>query len=138
MSDYRTGTNNNLFGGQFGGSWQHRWGVLRLGVVGKAGVYGNNASQRTFLGDFGNTFVFRDSKTKGTNAAFVGELGVNETIDITRNFFVRIGYNVLIITDIARAPDQLDFTDTPTSGTTLHHNGNMFLYGANVGAGCRF
>jgi len=65
-----------------------------------------------FLGISATPF-FSDSKTKGSNVAFVGELGVNETIDITRNFFVRCRLQPDLHLQRARAPDQLDFTDTP-------------------------
>jgi len=74
-----------LFGAQVGGSWQRRWGLLRLGLVGKAGIYGNEASQRTFLGDFGNTFVFATQRPKDRTLP-CGATGVNETIDITKTF----------------------------------------------------
>jgi hypothetical protein len=136
-SDYNVRTNNNLYGGQIGGRWRCQIGVLGLDFVGKAGVFGNDASQRTFVGDFNNSFTFRDSHTGRCQAAFIGELGLNATVRLTQHIFVRAGYNILWLEGIARAADQLDFTDTPTSGTALHA-GSALVHGANVGMEVRW
>ena len=43
------------------------------------------------------------------------------------------GYNVMWVEGVALAPNQLDFTDTPTSGTELRSTGGVFFHGANAG-----
>jgi putative beta barrel porin BBP7 len=133
QSDYRIGTENNLFGGQLGARAQWRFGFLALETVVKAGLFGNDAKQHTFLSDFNNTFNLRNSRTDGGDAAFVGEIGVNAIVQLTRSMSARAGYNLMWITGVARAPDQLDFADTATSGTALHAQGDVFLHGASVG-----
>jgi len=55
------------------------------------------------------------------------------TIPLTKFWSLRAGYNLMWIENVALAPDQLDFTFTPTSGTMLNDNGGVFLHGANVG-----
>jgi hypothetical protein len=42
------------------------------------------------------------------------------------------------IEGVATAPDQLDFTDTSTSGSHVVSNGGLFLHGANVGLEARW
>jgi hypothetical protein len=41
-------------------------------------------------------------------------------------------------TDLALAPNQLDFTNTATSGTTLNRSGDILLHGFTAGLECRF
>ncbi|MEI8374514.1 MAG: Lpg1974 family pore-forming outer membrane protein [Planctomycetota bacterium] len=137
-SDYNIRATNNLFGAQFGGRWQKDWDRLGLDFVGKAGIFGNSAKQHTFVGDFDNTYVMRDSTTTGANAAFIGELGFNGSYRLTQALCVRAGYNLIWIEGLARAMDQLDFTDTPTSGTTLVIGKGAFLHGGNVGLEARW
>jgi hypothetical protein len=40
---------------------------------------------------------------------------------------------LLWVTDVALAPDQLDFNFNTDSGTDVRSNGNMFLHGATIG-----
>jgi hypothetical protein len=39
---------------------------------------------------------------------------------------------------VALAPDQLDFTNTPTSGTAIASDSTLFLHGVNLGLGTRW
>jgi hypothetical protein len=68
----------------------------------------------------------------------VGELGLSGTYQLTRVLTVRGGYNLMWIAGVALAPDQLDFTDLPSSGTALDRGGGIFLHGANVGLEARW
>ncbi len=76
--------------------------------------------------------------TTGSKLAVVGDLAINGRVRITDSLFLEGGYFLMWITDLARAPDQLDFTDTPTSGTTLVNNSTAFLHGGNVGLEVRW
>ncbi len=51
---------------------------------------------------------------------------------------LRGGYNLLWIEGVALAPDQLDFTDTPTSGTSLDIDSGVFAHGFSAGLEARF
>jgi hypothetical protein len=137
-SNYNIHAKNHLFGGQFGSRWQRQWNRLGLDIVGKAGIYGNDASQHTFVGDFDDAFVLRNSTTNGGRVAFIGEVGINGTYKLTKTLSARAGYNLLWIEGLARAMDQLDFTDTPTSGTSLVFGKGAFLHGASVGIEARW
>lgn len=137
-SDYNIRATNRLYGAQFGGRWQKRWDAIGLDFIGKAGIFGNCAKQQTFVGDFDNTFVLRNSSTSGSRAAFVGELGLNGTCQLTKAFYARVGYTLLWVEGLARAMDQLDFTDTPQSGTALVFGNGAFMHGVSVGLEARW
>ena len=130
---YRINTSNRLFGPQvgliFGIPFQHSL----FEISGKIGVMANSAQQRTFLGNFDNSFIFRDSETHRRRASVLGELGFNFTHQFSRHWFARLGYNLIFVEGLALAPDQLDFSFTDTSGLTLKDSGGLFLHGFNVG-----
>jgi hypothetical protein len=131
-SDYDIHSEAHLFGAQIGGRLQRQYGRFGLDFVGKAGIFGNDAQQHTFLGDSNNTVIVRDSITHRTGAAFVGELGLTGKMQLNPRWCLRGGYSALWLEGVVRAPDQLDFTDTATSGTALHF-GSAFLHGPNIG-----
>jgi hypothetical protein len=131
-SDYRTTANNHLIGGQLGGFFDARLDRFTLTALGKAGVYGAIQSATTFVGDFDNTIVLRNLAPNRGGVAFVGEVGLNASYLLTDWLAVRGGYNMYFLAGIARGTDQLDFTDTPASSTTVV-NGGAILHGFNGG-----
>lgn len=132
-SDYSIAASNSLFGGQLGARFESNGDIAYLRCTTKAGVYGVDSDQRTHLADFDNSFVFHDSSTSGSDVAFIGEVNLDVIIPLTSHCRLRTGYNVMWVEGISLAMDQLDFTDTPTSGTALDQSGGAFFYGANVG-----
>lgn len=137
-SDYNIRTNNDLFGGQIGVRYREQSCGWSWDISGKAGIYGNAAKQSTFLGDFDNTFIFRNLSVAGGRAAFAGELNFNLEYRLNCAWSIRGGYNLLWIEGVALAPDQLDFTDTPASSRFLDRDGGVFYHGANVGLAARW
>jgi hypothetical protein len=137
-SDYRANTANNLFGGQVGTTMNRQWGVFGLEVLGKVGIFGNDAQQRTYMTDLDSTSLLRDAYNRSGQVAFVGEIGINGTIQFTRSLYCRVGYDLIWVEGIARATDQLDFTNTAASGTDLVSDGGAFLHGFNFGVEARW
>ncbi|MDC0936030.1 BBP7 family outer membrane beta-barrel protein [Pirellulales bacterium] len=133
VSDYSIASRNSLYGGQLGLRLKHKGELISLRCTTKAGVYGVDAEQRSFLADFDNTFVLRDTHAAGGDVAFIGEVNLDAVLALTDCVRLIAGYNLMWLEGVALAPDQLDFTDTPTSGTALNHSGGVFFYGANVG-----
>ncbi|MCC7084468.1 MAG: BBP7 family outer membrane beta-barrel protein [Pirellulales bacterium] len=131
-SYYNISTYNNLFGGQLGARVKQACGNWSYDLTGKAGVYGNAIRSSQFIADFDN-FVVRDTHASGGQVAFLGEIGLNGNYKFSECLSLRGGYQVYWIDGLSLAPNQLDFTDTPTSGTTLHKTGNMFMHGAHAG-----
>jgi hypothetical protein len=138
VGDYDIHAKNNLFGAQIGCLLRKQFGKFGFDFVEKAGIYGNAASQSTCLHDFNDTYTLRDSKTNGSHAAFIGELGINGYYQVTKRLNVKAGYNLMWIEGVARSASQLDYTDTPESGTALVFGKGAFVHGANVGLELRW
>ncbi len=136
-SDYNIRTDNNLYGAQIGASLKRQWSHLELEFLGKAGIFGAESRQQTFLGDNDNTTILRNTSVRGGQEAFIGELGFNGTLHLTESLYCRAGYNLIWVDGVARATDQLDFTNTALSSTTLY-SGSAFLHGFNVGLEARW
>jgi len=133
QSDYSVATDNRLYGGQLGARWRTSGRWLNLDFIGKAGIFCNEASQSTFVGDQNNTLVLRNSRTRGSAVSFLGELGLQGSVCLARGVYLHAGYNLFWLQGLARAPEQLDFTDTAESGRALRDNAAAFVHGANAG-----
>jgi hypothetical protein len=132
-SDYSIGSWNHLFGGQIGARLAGRRCRLSWDITGKAGLFGNAGGQRTAIADFDNTFALRNTHASATNVAFVADINVSLSWRLSDVWAVRGGYQVMWVEGVALAPDQLDFTDTPLSSTTVDHSGGACWHGAHVG-----
>jgi hypothetical protein len=131
-SAYKISAYNNLFGGQLGGRVQQACGNWSYDLTGKAGVYGNIIKSSQNVSDF-DAFPIRNTRANGDQVAFIGDLELNGNYQFTPTWSLRGGYQVFWIEGLALAPNQLDFTDTTTSGTTLNKTGGMFMHGAHAG-----
>ncbi len=136
-SDCNIRTDNYLYGAQIGASLKRQWSHVELEFLGKAGIFGAESRQQTFLGDNDNTTILRNTSVRGGQEAFIGELGFNGTLHVTQSLYCRAGYNLIWVDGVARATDQLDFTNTALSSTTLY-SGSAFLHGFNVGLEARW
>jgi hypothetical protein len=135
--DYQILTRNRMYGGQLGARTQ--WQVERFvfDFEGKAGVFVNAAHQdQSVVGDTDG--VLRQTGATERQAAFVGEVSAYLFIPMGTHFTGRLGYTAIWIDDLALAPDQLDFTDTPTSGGSIYTRGSMLIHGFNAGLEARW
>jgi Putative beta barrel porin-7 (BBP7) len=135
--DYQIVSHNRMYGGQLGARTQ--WQVERFvfDFEGKAGVFANSAHQdQTVVGDTDG--VLRQTGASERQAAFVGEVSAYLFIPMGTHFTGRLGYTAIWIDDLALAPDQLDFTDTTTSGTGIYTRGSMLIHGFNAGLEARW
>ncbi len=129
---YEVRASNDLYGPQFGLRLRHCRGPWSVEGTGKVAVFGNDASTSQVLTDFPN-FVLRDVSASDGDVAFLGELNLSLIRQISDHWFLRGGYNLIWIDGVALAPDQLDFTLTSASGTTIDTDNTMFLHGVNIG-----
>jgi hypothetical protein len=137
-SDYSIRTSNDLYGGQIGAQWFDRWDVLDLLATGKAGIFGNAASQSQSVADFPPSFFLRTERTgRRGNVAFVGDVNLSAGYRLDDIWSVRGGYNLIWIEGVALGPEQLDFTDTTASGRDVSLGG-IFLHGLNLGLDARW
>ncbi len=131
-SDYRVQAINQLYGGQIGGRYKWVRGSWLFETTIKTGFFGNAADQTQFVGDFDNTIVIRNSHGGESKFAALNELNFSVALQLSKNMAFRGGYNLIWLHDVALATSQLDFTDTPTSGTGIS-NGDVLLHGVNFG-----
>jgi hypothetical protein len=134
ISNYNIRTSNDLFGAQIGARIVRRHCRWGWDATGKIGIFGNAADQTQFVTDFPPGFFLRDPvSARGGQVACVADINISGTYRLNETWGIRAGYNVMWVEGVATALDQLDFTDTPTSGSNLISTGGLFLHGANVG-----
>jgi Putative beta barrel porin-7 (BBP7) len=136
-SAYRISAYNNLFGGQLGARISQACNNWSYDLTGKAGVYGNDIFTSQTVGDFSG-FTLRHTKENVGQLAFLGDLELNGNYQFTPNWFLRGGYQVMWVEGLALAPNQLDFTNTPASGTHVDKTGGLFMHGAHAGLMARW
>jgi len=144
QNDYQTTVWNDLYGWQLGAD-SVLWGQgepCRIEGIGKAGVYGNTATQRSIAT---NTAVQPPATltvaTNTSSLAFVGEVGLTAIYDITDRISVRAGYTALWLEGLATAPNQLDHQDLcfsdPIRGAT-DTGGGAWVQGITLGLEARY
>jgi hypothetical protein len=135
---YNIRTGNDLYGGQVGARLR-RWGE-RLGweATSKAGIFGNDAQEEQYIIDFPNFELRPLTGDAGVQVAFAGELNLTAIYRLSDVWNLRAGYNLIWISGLALAPDQLDFSGTLPAGDLLHSTGSMFLHGASCGVEARW
>ena len=94
--------------------------------------------QQTFVGDFNNVAVIRDFTEDKNNVSFLNEIGLTAGWQLNEISRIEAGYNMMWVQNVARATDQLEFTDLATSGSDLRLHGGAFLHGANISLICEF
>jgi hypothetical protein len=132
-ASHNTSVNNTLLGGQLGLDallWDNGANFSVTGI-GKAGVFGNDADQVTTTAGVGGALPV--VAASGGQASFVGELGLNARYQWTDRLSLIGGYNLLWVTGVALAPDQLATTDITTGIATVSADGTLFYHGANAG-----
>ena len=70
--------------------------------------------------------------------SFIGDIGLNATYQFSQCLALRGGYQAYWVEGLALAPNQLDFTNTDTSGTSLNKTGSLFMHGAHLGLMARW
>jgi hypothetical protein len=128
---------NNLYGWQIGARWKQCGERFGYELTGKAGVYGNSVEDRQVVSNVSETPI-RNIVAFQNNWAFIGQVDASVTYRISKGWQAIAGYNALWIDDVALAPDQLDFTNNPLSGTTIDHYGKVFMHGGHVGLAYRW
>ena len=73
-----------------------------------------------------------------TSAGLLSTITITAIYRLNDTWGLRAGYDMAWLSGLALAPNQWDFTDTPSSGTTLHGAGGLFLQGASLGLESRW
>jgi hypothetical protein len=130
---YEIGASNDMFGLQIGSNV--RTAVLTnltLDFDILAGLYANRARQRTNAVDDGGV-PYRAFRARDDDMAFVGELRLSAVYALTDHVSFRLGYQILWAAGIAMAPDQFDWTATPSAGSRINNNATAYYHGLNIG-----
>jgi hypothetical protein len=134
-----TVTGNDLYGGQVGmdvGLWNSgNW--FTLNGIGKAGVFYNNAYQRTG-GILENGTPWGPLGNDTARTAFFGELGLNATLAVTEWLAWRVGYSLFWLGGVAVPANQLNLVDPSISAAGINTSGSVFLHGVSTGIETRW
>jgi hypothetical protein len=135
---YTVKTTNDLVGGQIGGLLTRCLGSqFSAGVKLKAGLFANFAEQDShLLNQQPNVPPSTDlfSHATKTQLSSVIETGVLGTWQFARNWGIQGGYDVFIVSGLALAPAQLDFTaNTFHSQPFIGTSGTLVAHGPTIG-----
>lgn len=150
QGDYSVHSYNTLIGLQTGGKLEYRFCRWCLDTHGNAGMYMNFARQNsTITTNFTGTPPtladgtvagatagdgFQSFGASSTGVAFAGGFGVGGSYKFMPNLVGHISYDMLWVGDIARAPEQMEFTSTPeTSVNLINTKGSVFYNGVSLG-----
>jgi hypothetical protein len=128
--DYRIRTNNDLFGFQLGTGMTYQAPRWSIGTNVKGGVFVNRAtgtSRLDFTASDTNDF---DQRMVENQLSFIGEFRLQGKYHVLPNVSLRAGFELMLITSAALAPNQATFT---SDTTYLNTTGNPFYQGASFG-----
>ena len=145
-SDYVIHTNNNLYVSQIGARGQWEIGMFQFEAAVKAGLGDNSANEQQRIRDVNNSVLVtngtgdtrNDIDASKNSVAFIGEVDVAAMIPLGSHWTGRLGYTGVWVTDLALAPNQLDFGIPATNGNSVNRSGNIILHGFTAGVECRF
>jgi hypothetical protein len=134
--DYNVQTHNNLVGLQGGGDWFYQRPSWRLGMRVKGGMLVNWADQisQVQILDANGVPVAptRDERANKNIAALLGEISFIGSYQITPRFGFRVSYDMMWVTNLALAQNQINFTPSDTGSQASFQKSLMFT-GASFG-----
>jgi hypothetical protein len=135
--DVASQTGNDLYGGQIGADlalW-NGGGPVQVHGVGKAGLFYNNAFQRTWtnLPGSGLNGVFGERDL----TSFFGEVGINASYWISQKWAWRLGYSFFWLSGVAVPANQLGVADVGTA-RSINGSGSVLLHGLTTGLEARW
>jgi hypothetical protein len=134
-SDYSVHTENDVFGFQTGLDLQMvPTSRLSWDLIAKVGVMANRAKQRNALHDYNNTVTLRKGNRQkwqcGLFADFLAQVGYQ----FKREFNLHIGYELIILSGLALAPEQVTYGSDMGASKVVYTHGHIFIQGGYIGA----
>jgi hypothetical protein len=127
-SDYDIHTKNHLFGVQAGLDLQmNPTRRLSWELSAKVGALADWAKQDTFLGDQNNTRVLRDYDATQWHATFLADCFASVAYQCTSYLNVHLGYQMIYLTGLALAPEQID--KDADAHKRIYLKGEALIYG---------
>jgi hypothetical protein len=123
---------NHLYGAQIGLDARlfDRTSAFQVSLLSKAGIYCNAAAANNEYSDSLYDFAASDS---GSQLSFLGEVGLTASLRFTKCLTARCGYQVMWLTGVALAPEQIEATDFGTAHLGINTSGSLFCHGATAG-----
>lgn len=125
---YQVRTDNDLIGTQLGFSWTYETARWSLGLSNKSGMYWNHT-------DVDSNFEVTGGVTSGDNEisidnlSFLVEGALVGKWHLAQNFSLRAGMEVLYVSSVAHAAEQLNFVPVQTAQTSIVNGNSTFLGG---------
>lgn len=129
-STYSIHTKNHVYGAQLGLDFQMNptnW--LSWEAYAKVGVFGNKTDQKQFMGDLDNTVVLRDSERDKTQWGYFADVNAQVGFRFLRHFYLHAGYEMIFLTGLAIAPEQVDRHTRSSAGRKDYTHGNAIIHG---------
>lgn len=123
-------TKNDLFGVQVGGGLTYQTPRWSIGGRAKGGIFLNDALGNSALNFTADDAADANLRLRENQLSFIGEFGLQAKYHVTPNVSVRAGYDMMLFTSIALAPDQATFI---TDYSFLNTTGDPFYHGASMG-----
>lgn len=126
----RVGAINDLFGVQ-GGADACFWQCGCLGLEGKlrAGIYTNKAVSSVFQSQTSSPEILA-SRARQSQSSFVGELGLIGTCQLSEDWALRAGYEVMWLENVAVASDQIAVSNPAAGVARVDTRGGVLYHGA--------
>ncbi|HUT87957.1 MAG TPA: hypothetical protein VMY37_00530 [Thermoguttaceae bacterium] len=132
LATSQIGAINDLYGFQLGADgclWQ--WCCLSLDGKLRAGVYSNRAVNSVTHVQTGAPEAW-GSRARDNQAAFLGELGLTGTCQLTDGVALRAGYQLTWLEGVAVASDQVAVSDPVFGTATVDTDGGVLYHGAVI------
>lgn len=141
FGDYYVRTGNNLVGLQIGGDMIYRYNTWQWGFRGKAGAFVNSAHHVSRISSGGTdpfAAEFPNHRLAASRSSLAGviEFGATAKYMITPNFWLTGSYDLMWVTGLALAPEQMKFDPIPSR--KLNSGGTVFYHGLTAGFECVF
>ena len=136
FGDYHVQTGNNLVGLQIGGDMIYRYNKWSGGFRGKVGAFVNSAHHISTIASggtdpFAEEFPNHRLSDSGSTVAGVIEFGATGKYMITPHFWLTASYDLMWLTGLALAPEQMEFDRVPSG--MLNAGGTLFYHGLTAG-----
>jgi len=127
-------THNHIYGFQIGEDALlfEATGRFRINGLVKIGIFYNAADQNSNFYDSAS-FGYLSAVANGNHVAFLGELGLIGSYQLTKHVALRGGYQVMWIEGVALAPRQIPVTNLGAGTAGIDITGGLFAHGANAG-----
>jgi hypothetical protein len=138
-SDYSIHTENDVFGFQIGLNLQMApTSRISWDLTAKVGAAMNRAKQRNLLRDYNNTVTLRHFDRQRWQRALFGDFLAQVGYQFKRPFSMHVGYELLILSGLALAPEQVSGNTSTVAGKEVDSHGFVFIQGFYIGAGFNF